>query len=551
MLSNIRLLSHLKQLFNDKQLLDIKKLLLQGEGSVSERKRAVQKLLKDFDWDAYRVQLGRLLAEQLPIEQLVPDTYKEWQPVVREAVTYLGGHLSIKRLLPKLLDQMLLPETTTLEKRLLHFVAQMPSLQKLGQVIARNPNLLPALRAELTCLEDDIHDVSYTEIRERIEQQLEARLATGQVQMEATLFAEASVCALLRFSWFNPETGQREQGVFKVVKPHIHEYFNEEIRLLQGLATHLDKQNAHVLDDVSLQDTFAEIAALLQQELDTRSEQAHLMDANERHHLISGLRVPGLILPLCTDTITAMTYEPGTKVTAAYRNDQQKRKQLTRQIVEALVAVPLFSAEQDVLFHADPHAGNLYVDQQAQQLILYDWALTGRLSVDERRHIIFLFLALYLRDENLLLQTVQGLARNKLSPQRQDRMKTVVHEFVFEYNPYQLPSMHDVLSLTDAMLLLGVRFSSALMLFRKVLLTLDGVLHDISDDVAMETILGDHVLRHCQQALYGSNSARLQPDFKLPLSGADRLSLAFSAQWYLYRTGIQTGNKLLRWFQPN
>ena len=94
-----------------------------------------------------------------------------------------------------------------------------------------------------------------------------------------------------------------------------------------------------------------------------------------------------------------MTYEPGIKATLAYRNDDKQREHLARQIVEALVAIPLFSADKEVLFHADPHAGNIYVDQQARHLILYDWALTSRLGIEERRRIILLFLGLYLRDD--------------------------------------------------------------------------------------------------------------------------------------------------------
>lgn len=552
MLNNLRILSELRKLFNEKQLADISALVLRGEGSIGERKLALQKILKDFEWESYRVQLGRLLAEQLPAEQLVPEAYAEWKPIVHEAVTYIGGHLSMQRLLPKLLDQMLLPEDTALEKRLVQFVAQMPSLQKLGQVIARNRNLQPELRAELTKLENDIHDTSYSEIRDQVERQLSAKLATGKVQMDETLFAEASVCALLRFSWLNPETEQREQGVFKVVKPHVHEHFAEEMKLLQGLATHLDQQQAHVLDDVSLKDTFGEIAGLLKQELHTRSEQEHLQEAHTRHAEIAGLRVPGVIQPLSTDSITAMTYEPGTKATLAYRNDARQRDQLARQIVEALVAIPLFSADKDVLFHADPHAGNIYVDQETRHLILYDWALTGRLGIEERRRIILLFLGLYLRDQGMLVHTLVGLAQNKLSARRQTEIKSHVQDFIYGLNLYQLPTMNALLSLTDDMLLLGVRFSPAMMLFRKVLLTLDGVLHDISDNIAMEKILGDHVLQHCRQELYGINGARcLQPDFKLPLSGSDTLSLAMSAQWYLYRTGMQAGNQMLRWFQPD
>ena len=40
---------------------------------------------------------------------------------------------------------------------------------------------------------------------------------------------------MVRFSW-NLENGKRERGVFKVLKPHIPEYFAEDMDDLQGLA---------------------------------------------------------------------------------------------------------------------------------------------------------------------------------------------------------------------------------------------------------------------------------------------------------------------------
>ncbi len=552
MLNNLKLLNELRPLFNEQQLTAIIDTVTKAEGTLAERKQDLQRLLQDVDLEAMRMPLGNLLAQQLPVEELVPEIYADWKPIVREAVAYIGGHLSIKRLLPKLLDQLLIADDTPLEKRLVSFVAQMPSLQKLGQVIARNRNLHPQLRAELTQLENDIHDTSYSEIREQIEQQLANKLKTGKVKIAAGIYAEASVCALLRFSWLNPETGKREQGVFKVIKPHIEANFNEEMRLLQGMADYLDQQRAHVLADVNLGETFAEIANVLQQELDTQTEQANLREAAQRYAAIDDLRIPQLIESLSAETITAMSYEPGHKATTAHRNNNKQREQLVAQIVEALVAIPLFSSDEDVLFHADPHAGNVYVDQEQQHVILYDWALTGRLGLEERRRIILLLLSLYLRDEAMLVHTLTGLAQNRLSKSKLAELKQHVHDFVYSLNLYQLPTMDDVLALTDDMLLLGVRFSSSMMLFRKVLLTLDGVLHDISDNVAMEKSLSDHVLRHCRQEWMGINAARcLQPDFKLPLSGSDTLSLAISAQWYLYRTGMQASNQVWRWLQPD
>ncbi len=546
MLGNLKLLEELQQLFGEEQFARLSTLFMQAD---EQQLQELNKLATEFDWEPYRKPIGKLLADQMQVETLVPDSYADWKPIVHEAVVYIGSRLSIQRLLPKLFEQLILPANTSLEKRLLCFVAQMPSLQKLGQVIARNRNLHPDLKKELLQLENDIHDVAFADIKQQIEQQLTDKLNTGKVKLAKAIFAEATVCALVRFDWFNPQINSKEQGVFKVIKPHIHEHFAEELDLLSGLAEHLDKMPAHVLKEVNLEQTFDEIASVLKQELDTPQEQANLNEAWQRYTEISGMRVPQVIPTLSTDTITAMSFEPGVKVTAAFNNRKMKRSALAEQIVEALIAIPLFSGDEDVLFHADPHAGNLYVDEQTQQLILFDWAMTGRLNADERRKIVLLFLALFLRDKAMLLHTLTGLSQQpkKLSKAKREQIDQTIADFLHALPLYKLPGVNDVLALTDAIMLDGVRFSSGMMLFRKVLLTLDGVLHDISDRVAIENILSQHVMQHCSQELYGMSMAKgLQPDFQLPLSGKDTLSLAMSAQWFYYRTGMQVGE---RWFK--
>ena len=143
-----------------------------------------------------------------------------------------------------------------------------------------------------------------------------------------TIHAEASVCALIRFSWRDPASGTREQGVFKVVKPQVPGHFAEEMALLTGLAEYLEKHAETVLSDVDLRATFAEIAMLLRSELETREEQANLQEAERRYGGMSGVRVPKFIAALSTDRITAMSYEAGVKATSAYRGDALRRQRL-------------------------------------------------------------------------------------------------------------------------------------------------------------------------------------------------------------------------------
>ena len=50
--------------------------------------------------------LGTLLSQLMPVETLVPDIYRTWRPLVRDAVGFLSTHLSPTRLVPKLVEQI-------------------------------------------------------------------------------------------------------------------------------------------------------------------------------------------------------------------------------------------------------------------------------------------------------------------------------------------------------------------------------------------------------------------------------------------------------------
>jgi len=147
-----------------------------------------------------------------------------------------GGAAFSARLAPKLLEQIELPANTPAEVRLLRLIAKVPGLQKLGQVIARNQHLHPALRNALGKLENGIRDVKAEDIRAIVQRDLGRQIQTYAVKIAPEILSEASVSAVVRFTWRNPETKRRQRGVFKVLKPHIPQYFAEDMDYLQGLA---------------------------------------------------------------------------------------------------------------------------------------------------------------------------------------------------------------------------------------------------------------------------------------------------------------------------
>ena len=73
----------------------------------------------------------------------------------------------------------------------------------------------------------------------------------------------------------------------------------------------------------------------------------------------------------------------GHKVTEPGAHGPADRRRLAELIVEALIAGPIWSPAPQATFHADPHAGNLFVTPD-RRLAILDWSLTGSLGEDER-----------------------------------------------------------------------------------------------------------------------------------------------------------------------
>jgi ubiquinone biosynthesis protein len=319
----------------------------------------------------WREDIARWMADLLQIQLLIPEVYGEWRPLVQDSIFFLISHLSPARLANKLMEQLELPQWTPTPLRLLVLIARMPGLQKLGQVLARNRHLDPALREALSQLENSISDVEFETIHDIIEDDLHAKLRQIGAEVEPSILSEATVSAVVRFRW-EDATGGTRGGVFKVLKPHIPACFAEDMQLFEDLSEFLASQDRkYGLAIKYLPDTFRDVRRLLEHEIDFAGEQKSLREAARSYDSVPGTRIPEVIEPLCTKRITAMTEECGVKVTEASTSPYRRAAQL----VKALVIRPLFAGETAALFHADPHAGNLLYNDETRELILLDWAM--------------------------------------------------------------------------------------------------------------------------------------------------------------------------------
>ena len=215
---------------------------------------------------------------------------------------------------------------------------------------------------------------------------------------------------------------------------------------------------------------------------------------------MKGVRVPRLIQPLCTSRITALTEERGIKVTnAAARLPGARRTKVAEQLIEALIAVPLLAAQEDAIFHGDPHAGNLLYNNRTGELTILDWALSERLSRDQRRHLALLFLMVSLRDPVGTCNEVLALSQQHIrSASPKGRMvEEMVTHFIDELPVVRLPSGADAMRLLERVAMKDIKFPGPLIMLSKVMFTLDGILEDVGGSgSSMGFTIARHVAQH-------------------------------------------------------
>ena len=480
---------------------------LSGFATPTEKLEAVQGALESEAGKFWRAELGKWTVRMVPVELLVPEVHRQWRPLVHEAMLFVVSKLSASRLAPKILEQIGMAPSTPPAVRLLRFIARVPGLQKIGQVLARNRNLDPQLRRALIQLENGIADVTVDEIHSIIRQQLQSQIETYAIKLKPTILSEASVSAVVGFSWRNPKSGRRDRGVFKVLKPHIPSCYAEDMKIIGQLAQHLARKHRAEGPRLGrLAETLTEIRLLLEREVDFPREQATLAGALSEYRSIRGVRVPHLIPELSTETITALTFESGKKATDVRIGTTKHRARVAERLAQALLAVPSLSREKDAIFHADPHAGNLLYDKKNDELVILDWALTGRLTREQRKNVVMLVLMMTLRDGDGIVKAIEDLCQLHASRNQgeTDIIRAHVERLLDDLPLTKLPGPMDAMRLLDDIALEGIRFPAALLMFRKASFTLEGVVEDIAGaDVRLDALVSRYVMAHWKESVAG------------------------------------------------
>lgn len=456
------------------------------------------------------------------ITPLVPEVYAVYRPVVADAVAFFLQHLPPDRLGAILEEQQALPDDAGIAQRLTKLLFRCPTLHKLGQVVARNQNLDGELRRRLQTLESMPVTTCEDSIKRVIASELKDA-GNGTLKLGAAALAEASVSVVMPFSFPSADPEIPSNGVLKVLKPGIEESLHEELAIWSELGHFIDERCEHYkIPPLNYAESLATIRDLLASEIRLDFEQQHLAQAAEFYADSEKIQIPALF-PFCTPRITAMERVYGIKVTDTHHLTERQGRHLANSVIEALIAHPVWSPSEAALFHADPHAGNLvYTDDE--RLAILDWSLAGRLGKAERIHVMQLVLGAMTLDAPRIAREIDALARG---PTNESAVRRVVDKAMGKLYGGEFPGFRwSQALLDDASFSAGVRFGSELLLYRKSVLTIEGVVTDISSKSSIEQVLpaaaARQFLRELTDRAFAFPSSRV---FGTHISNLDLLSL--------------------------
>jgi len=271
-----------------------------------------------------------------------------------------------------------------------------PIFVKFGQILSTRRDLVPPdVAVELTLLQDRVQPFDGERALQIVERALGLPISEAFASFDTEPLASASIAQVHAAT-----LDDGRQVVVKVLRPDIEQQIAGDIALLKSLAALVERTHPRA-DKIRPREVVAEIETTLAAELDLQREGANASVLRRFWQDSDDLYVPEVIWSHTAER--ALTLErvwgiPSDDV-AALDAAGIDRKAL------AAKGVRVFYTQvfRDNFFHADAHAGNIWVDtdparRDNPRFIALDFGIMGQLSEQDQYYLAENFMAIFNRD---------------------------------------------------------------------------------------------------------------------------------------------------------
>ncbi len=271
-----------------------------------------------------------------------------------------------------------------------------PIFVKFGQILSTRRDLMPMdIAIELALLQDRVKPFDGETARKIVEQALGQDIHEAFEHFDTEPLASASIAQV-----HAARLHDGREVVVKVLRPDIEKQIDGDIALLNSVATLVDRTHPNA-DKIRPREIVREVQTTLAAELDLQREGANASVIRRFWKDSPDLYVP--------EVIWSHTAERALTLERVYGIPSDDVAALDAAGIDrsALAAkgVRVFYTQvfRDNFFHADAHAGNIWVDadparKHDPRFIAIDFGIVGQLSTEDQYYLAENFMAIFNRD---------------------------------------------------------------------------------------------------------------------------------------------------------
>ncbi|NLG60393.1 MAG: ubiquinone biosynthesis regulatory protein kinase UbiB, partial [Gammaproteobacteria bacterium] len=274
-----------------------------------------------------------------------------------------------------------------------------PLFVKFGQILSTRRDLVPPdLAEELALLQDRVAPFDGAAARSLVERALGRDIDEAFASFELEPLASASIAQVHAATLPGDGGAPARQVVVKVLRPGIEKQVAADIAVLRSLAGLVERTHPRA-NRIRPREIVAEIEATLAAELDLQREGANASVLRRNWLGSADLYVPEPVWSHTAERVLTLERVRGIPADdiAALDAAGIDRKAL------AAKGVRVFYTQvfRDNFFHADAHAGNIWVDEHRRdnpRFIALDFGIMGQLSGEDQYYLAENFMAIFNRD---------------------------------------------------------------------------------------------------------------------------------------------------------
>ncbi|HLC66745.1 MAG TPA: AarF/UbiB family protein [Candidatus Nanoarchaeia archaeon] len=335
---------------------------------------------------------------------------------------------------------------------------------KLGQVLALRPDLVGSeYSREFEKLLAAVPPESWESIVKTIENAAPKGLSTFQ-QINRSPIASGSIAQV-----HEARLPDGTRVALKIRRQNAPDQFANDIHLMEMLARrYTARHGTAVWDAVAVVEEFKQYT---ERELNLQHELRNMQVFAQNFSGSTVVHIPKVYPELSSEALLVMEYVEGERL-LNLRQEQsvQRRKRIVRQIVD-MAYQQLFL---DGFFHADLHAGNIFVERQ--KIALLDFGIVGYVDRELKEQLLALFRVLAMGDiagtAEVLRRLHQGEEPNM--PMLREGLYFALREY-YQQSLSNIPVGKVLLECIDTARRARLRLPAQLVLFAKSIVTLEGV----------------------------------------------------------------------------